>query len=97
MGSILQRGEFIPEYLSLYIEVEDLDKTISRIQKLGGELIRPPFKPDSKTELAIVSDPEGHVITLKKARTKTGLIKGAKKPNRSIGKSKPVPNPSSGP
>jgi predicted enzyme related to lactoylglutathione lyase len=63
-GSILERGEFIPDYVSLYIEVADLKKSISKIQNSGGEVIRPPFKPDGKTELAIVADPEGHVLTL---------------------------------
>ena len=69
-GSFLERGDFIPDYLSLYIEVENLNKVIAKIQKSGGEIIRPPFKPDGKIELAIISDPEGHVITLKSKRRK---------------------------
>jgi predicted enzyme related to lactoylglutathione lyase len=67
-GSFLERGEFIPDYLSLYIEVENIEKALAQIEKSGGQVIRPPFRPDGKMELAIVSDPEGHVITLKKGR-----------------------------
>jgi predicted enzyme related to lactoylglutathione lyase len=69
-GSLLERGDFIPDYVSLYIEVADLGKSIAKVQKAGGGIIRPPFQPDAKTELAIVSDPEGHVLTLKRAKAR---------------------------
>ena len=61
---------YVPDYVPLYIEVDDLEKSIAKIRKSGGALIRPPFKPDGKTEMAIISDPEGHVMTLKKGKRK---------------------------
>ena len=65
-GYMLDRGGFIPDYVSLYIGAPDLKQAMAKIEKAGGSVIRPPFKPDGKMELAIVSDPEGHVLTLVK-------------------------------
>ena len=63
-GSVIGRGSIIPDYLSLFVESDDLKTTIDHCLKNGGHLIRPPFQLDNGDQLAIVSDPEGHVITL---------------------------------
>lgn len=67
-GFLLERGEYIPDYVSLYVEVEDIEKAISKIEKAGGSILRPKFSPDGKSELCIISDPEGHVFTLSKPK-----------------------------
>ena len=63
-GSILWRGEYIPDYVSLFIESDDLEATISTVVKNGGTLIRPIFHQANGDHLAVVADPEGHVLTL---------------------------------
>lgn len=63
-GFLLERGEHIPDYVSLYLEVEDIEKTIGKVEKVGGSVIRPTFSPDGKRKLCIISDPEGHILTL---------------------------------
>ena len=62
--SILGRGEYIPDYVSLFLECDDLEATISSVIKNGGTLIRPIFHLANGDHLAVVADPEGHVLTL---------------------------------
>ena len=63
-GSIIGRGDFIPDYVSLFIETDDLECLINDCQKNGGTVIRPPFQLENGDQLAIIEDPEGHIITL---------------------------------
>ena len=63
-GSIIGRGDIIPDYVSLFIASEDLDASIQSCVEAGGELIRPTFALPNGDQLAIVADPEGHVLTL---------------------------------
>jgi len=63
-GSILGRGEYIPDYVSLMIESDDLEGTLERVVEEGGAVHRPPFQLENGDRLAIAADPEGHVITL---------------------------------
>ncbi len=67
-GFLLERNEYIPDYVSFYIGVPDLGKAIAKVLKAGGQVIRPEFSPNPKMSLAIVMDPEGHVFTLRKTR-----------------------------
>jgi uncharacterized protein len=69
-GSLLERGDSIPDYISLFIEVDNLEDSISKVEKLGGKVIRPPFRPSPDIKLAIIEDPEGHVLTLRMSSTK---------------------------
>ena len=69
-GFLIERGEYIPDYVSLYVEVADIDKVVAKVTKGGGTVIRPTFSPDGKNQLCIVSDPEGHVFTLSKLSRK---------------------------
>lgn len=69
-GFLLERGEYIPDYVSLYVEVENIGKAVSSVEKAGGTVIRPAFSPDGRNKLCIVSDPEGHVFTLSERKTR---------------------------
>ena len=63
-GSVIGRGSHIPDYVSLYIESSNIKETIDKCIANGGTLIRQQFVHDNGDELAIISDPEGHIITL---------------------------------
>ena len=63
-GSVLGRGDYIPDYVSLFVESSDITKTIEDCVKNGAQLIRPQFELENNDKLAIIADPEGHVITL---------------------------------
>jgi predicted enzyme related to lactoylglutathione lyase len=47
-----------------YVKVADIDATLARAVKLGGRVIMPKFSPGGGATLALVADPEGHVLGL---------------------------------
>jgi predicted enzyme related to lactoylglutathione lyase len=47
-----------------YVRVADIDTTLARAVDLGGSVIMPKFSPDGSARLALVADPEGHVLGL---------------------------------
>lgn len=47
-----------------YVRVADIDATLARAVDLGGRVIAPKFSPGPDATLAMVADPEGHVIGL---------------------------------
>jgi predicted enzyme related to lactoylglutathione lyase len=51
-------------WVTFYVSVSDLDGTLARAETLGGRVVMPRFSPAPDTFLAMVADPEGHVIGL---------------------------------
>lgn len=47
-----------------YVRVADIDATLARAVELGGAVIIPKFSPSPDAILALVADPEGHVVGL---------------------------------
>ena len=47
-----------------YITVDDIDATLAKAVDLGGSVVMPKFSPDGSAQLALIADPEGHVIGL---------------------------------
>lgn len=47
-----------------YVTVDDIDATVARAVASGGRLIMPRFEPGGGAILALVADPEGHVLGL---------------------------------
>jgi predicted enzyme related to lactoylglutathione lyase len=47
-----------------YVKVNDIDATIARATALGGSVIMPKFSPGADATLALIADPEGHVLGL---------------------------------
>jgi predicted enzyme related to lactoylglutathione lyase len=47
-----------------YVRVDDIDATVARATELGGSVIMPRFSPDGTAQLALIVDPEGHVLGL---------------------------------
>ena len=47
-----------------YVAVKDIDATLARATDLGGRVIMPKFNPGPNATLALVADPEGHVLGL---------------------------------
>ena len=42
--------------------VADIDQTLAKAATLGGTVVMPKFSPDGNAQLALVADPEGHVL-----------------------------------
>lgn len=47
-----------------YVKVDDIDATIARATELGGSVVMPKFSPGTNAILALIADPEGHVLGL---------------------------------
>ncbi len=69
-GFLIERGNKIPDYVSLYVDVESIEKVLAIFQKNGGSVIRPTFSPDGDNKVCIVADPEGHLFSLSERGTK---------------------------
>lgn len=53
-----------PGFVTGYVKVADINATLAKADSLGGHTIMPKFSPDGSAQLALVADPEGHVIGL---------------------------------
>lgn len=53
-----------PGHVTGYVSVADVDATLARVIELGGSVIRPRFSPAPGSNIALVADPEGHVVGL---------------------------------
>jgi predicted enzyme related to lactoylglutathione lyase len=47
-----------------YVAVPSIDAALAKAESLGGRTIMPRFSPAPDTFLALVADPEGHVLGL---------------------------------
>jgi predicted enzyme related to lactoylglutathione lyase len=47
-----------------YAEVEDIDAALAKAESLGGRIVLPKMSPGPDAVIALVADPEGHVIGL---------------------------------
>ena len=47
-----------------YVRVNDINETLAKVKDLGGSVVMPKFSPDGSAQLALVADPEGHVVGL---------------------------------
>jgi predicted enzyme related to lactoylglutathione lyase len=47
-----------------YVTVDDVDATLARATALGGSVIMPKFSPAPGVQIALLADPDGHVIGL---------------------------------
>jgi len=53
--------------VSVYVQVEDLDAAVAKVERLGGKTILPPSQVPGGPKLAMFADPAGNV---------TGLLPG---------------------
>ncbi len=58
--------------VTVYVEVEDLDAALARIERLGGGRVAGPLDIPNGPSIALFRDPEGHVVGLTKAATIRG-------------------------
>ena len=53
--------------VTVYIEVDNLEASLAKIERLGGRRVFEPLDVPGGPSIAMFSDPEGHVIGLTKA------------------------------
>ncbi len=56
-----------PGHVTGYVTVSDIDATLQRATALGGSVVMPKFSPGPGATIALVADPEGHVVGLTEA------------------------------
>src|SRR4029077_7843129 len=47
-----------------HVRAADIDATLAKAVALGGSVVAPKFSPSPDAILALVADPEGHVVGL---------------------------------
>jgi predicted enzyme related to lactoylglutathione lyase len=63
-GGIMQAPEGVPPWVTVYVEVDDLDKSLARAEELGGQKIMGPAPVGEMGEVAMFADPDGNPIGL---------------------------------
>ncbi len=66
-GGILQVGGNVPPYLTVYVQVEELETALRRAVALGGGVVVPPTTISGVGRFAMIDDPEGHTVGLLEA------------------------------
>jgi predicted enzyme related to lactoylglutathione lyase len=63
-GAVGQGSEQMPNYLTIYIEVESIDDHLERIGAAGGSTIVPRTVLPGMVTFALFSDPAGNIVGL---------------------------------
>jgi predicted enzyme related to lactoylglutathione lyase len=69
----MQTSDRMPPYVTVYVQVDDLDAALAEIAALSGTTLVAPTAINKTASLAMFRDPEGNVVGLLKA---TGPITG---------------------
>ena len=63
-GAVGQGSEEMPNYLTIYIEVESIDDHLERINAAGGATVLPRTVSPGVVTFAMFSDPAGNTVGL---------------------------------
>lgn len=66
-GGIAQAPDADGGYVTIYVEVPDVERTLARASELGGTRMMGPDQVMEDLEIGLFTDPEGHVIGLIRA------------------------------
>lgn len=66
-GGLMQVSDQMPPYVTVYVQVDDLDAALGEIAALGGTTLVPPTLINDTASFAMFRDPEGNVVGLLKA------------------------------
>ena len=68
-GGIASGQDGGPGHVTFYVEVDDLQAHLKKVESLGGKTIMEPMDVPGGPQIAMFADPEGHVIGMTKAGT----------------------------
>lgn len=63
-GGLMKTPEGVPPYVTIYVQVGDVETALLRIRGLGGTTVVPPTPVDEHSAFAMFRDPEGHLVGL---------------------------------
>ena len=66
-GGLMQTHDDMPSYVSVYIQVDDLDAALDQIMELGGTPFVPPTTINDAASFAMFRDPDGNIVGLIRA------------------------------
>jgi predicted enzyme related to lactoylglutathione lyase len=66
MGGIGRDPSGSGGHATFYVGVDDVQAALDKAESLGGRTLMPPMEPMPGTTIALISDPEGHVVGLVK-------------------------------
>lgn len=62
-------GQGGQNHVTFYVEVDDLQEALDKIEGLGGKTAMPPLQIPNGPHIAMFTDPEGHLVGLAKTRS----------------------------
>ncbi len=65
-GGIFQAEEGAEPFVTLYIEVDDLQAYLDKVESRGGKTVMPPTEIPGVVTLAVFTDPQGNRIGMVK-------------------------------
>lgn len=63
-GGIFRASDQFPSHVTVYIQVDDLQKYCDSVARLGGKVVVPPSPIPGVGAFAMFTDPEGNMIGL---------------------------------
>lgn len=60
MGGLHKR--LMPGLITVYVMVEDFDRVLGKVEKLGGKILMPKMKVEGVGLTAVIQDTEGNMI-----------------------------------
>jgi predicted enzyme related to lactoylglutathione lyase len=61
-GGLMRCHDDMPNYVTIYVAVDDLDAILARVRDLGGTPLVPPTPIPGVGAFALFQDPEGNTI-----------------------------------
>lgn len=68
-GAVGRGSDEIPNYLTLYVQVDDIDQTLETIEAKGGKTVMPRNEIPGMVTYALFRDPAGNLVGLVEAVT----------------------------
>lgn len=63
-GAVGQGSEEIPNYVTIYVEVDKIDPKLEEIEKAGGKTVLPRTEIPDMVTYALFTDPAGNLVGL---------------------------------
>ncbi|GAA4677597.1 VOC family protein [Pseudonocardia yuanmonensis] len=63
-GGIMQAPEGMQPWVTVYVGVDDLEKSLSRAEELGARRVMGPAPVGDMGEIAMFADPDGNILGL---------------------------------
>ncbi|MEU4421524.1 VOC family protein [Actinoplanes sp. NPDC024001] len=63
-GGLMQTHDQMPPYVTIYVQVDNLEEELKTIAGLGGTMLMPPTAINDNASFALFQDPAGNIVGL---------------------------------